>query len=148
MLTGDKEENPLLNDEFKRDVIDPIEKLKNSGSQKTTAPISSSAPMGQAAENAKQTPAVFKETEINISTELISEWLPSTLKRFKCCDCPRCAAEASAEAFRVIEPVKFTVRSPEDLEKAKELKEEYKRKIMMKLVSIAVARKALPIHNV
>lgn len=140
MLTGDKEENPLLNDNFKKEFIDPIENSKSAAAQ-NVSPDEKTPPSRQDISDG------FKETEINISTELISEWLPSTLKRFKCCTCGRCSAEASAEAFSAIEPVKYIVRSPEDLEKAKELKEQYKRKVMMKLVSIAVARKNLPVHD-
>ncbi len=134
MLTGDKEENPLLNDNFRKEFIDPIENNKSAAAQ-TASPARQELSDG------------FKETEINISTELISEWLPSTLKRFNCCTCGRCSAEASAEAFSAIEPVKYIVRSPEDLEKVKELKEQYKRKVMMKLIGIAVARKNLPVHD-
>ncbi|MCI5751308.1 MAG: hypothetical protein SOU50_02910 [Oscillospiraceae bacterium] len=129
MLTGEKPENPMLNEEFREDVLKPIEDLKKRSGDDT------------------KPERTGRETEINITSELISEWLPSALDRFKCCKCSRCYAEASVAAFEKIEPIKVKVKGPEDLEKVEQIKEDNRRRVMMSLVSVAMARKNLPVHN-
>ena len=42
--------------------------------------------------------------EINIISELISEWLPQTIKRFNGCDCAVCRAEITVSALNEIPP--------------------------------------------
>ena len=129
MLTGEKVGNPILSAEFKEDVIRPIEELKKRIPESVVNTRTGS------------------ETEINITAELVSEWLPAVLERFGCCRCPRCFAEASVTAFDRIRPIKAKIRRPADLEKADLLKEENRRKVIMSLVSVAAERKALPKHQ-
>lgn len=129
MLTGEKITNPILTPEFKEDVIRPIEELKKR--------------IPESVVNTR----TGNETEINITAELVSEWLPAVLERFGCCRCPRCYAEASVAAFDRIKPVKAKIRRPADLEKADKLKETNRRKVIMSLVSIAAERKGNPKHN-
>lgn len=129
MLTGEKIRNPMLSEEFKEDVIKPIEELKRRSGADT------------------KTEHTGRETEINITSELISEWLPSALDRFKCCKCPQCYAEASVAAFEKIQPIKVKIKGPEDLERAEQIKEDNRRKVMMNLITVAMARKNLPVHK-
>ncbi len=128
MLTGEKAENPMLSREFKEDVIRPIEELRKRSPDSVNHVRTGS------------------ETEINITSELVAEWLPSVLERFNCCKCPRCYAEASVLAFDRIKPVKIKIRRAGDLEKADRLKEESRRKVIMSLVSVAAERRKLPKH--
>ena len=122
LLTGSgTAANPMLDEEFKKEVIVPREKelLRNNG----------------------------REVVINITSELISKWLPEALKRFGCCCCDLCLAEASVEAFDRIPPLEIRIKSDKDLKKAEKLKADNLSKVMMTLVQIAVERKKLKKHK-
>ncbi len=129
LITGTRTAvNPMIDENFKEEVIKPIGKTKD-------APAVNSRPFDG------------EETVINITAEVVSGWLPEALRRFGCCTCPRCMADASAEAFAKLPAVKFRVKTREDLAEADRLREQNKQNIMMNLVRIAVARKELPKHQ-
>ncbi|MBQ8569550.1 MAG: hypothetical protein IJ446_10080 [Oscillospiraceae bacterium] len=139
LLTGNQASNPIIDKEFKEDVIRPIEE------QRTRAAIEAASPKAAAPVSAGHDTG---ETEVNIASELVSEWLSPVLERFGCCRCGRCMAEASVEAFERLPMITVKVRSSADLEKVKKIKAENKQKAMMILVSIASARKNMPKHGI
>ncbi|MGN0666177.1 MAG: hypothetical protein ACI4KF_06585 [Huintestinicola sp.] len=117
--------NPILDETFKEDIIRARENPR---------------PM-------KPLPQNDGTAEINITSELISEWLPVAMKRFNCCTCDRCSAEAAVAAFDTINPVIVRIRNDSDLKRARHLKEEKTQSVLMSLVSICVKRKAMPKHS-
>ena len=123
--------NPIIDENFKEDVIKPIGDSKNTAE---SSAVSSERFSGG-------------ETVVNITSELVSGWLPEALRRFGCCRCSRCMAEASVEAFDRLPVITVSVRNKKDLEKAEKLRREKSREIMMTLVRIAVERKNLPKHE-
>ncbi|MEG0614712.1 MAG: late competence development ComFB family protein [Oscillospiraceae bacterium] len=125
---SDSIENPLMNDEFKEEVIH----IRNN---RTTKP----------AEKA-ETP-IKAETGINVVSELVQEWLPQTLKRFNCCDCDLCKAEMMVEAMNKIPPKYVFVRSEKDFEKLAKIKEQYKQQVINALVRITIRSKNHPVHE-
>ncbi len=85
LLTGKSTAtNPIIDNEFKQSVIE-----MHTNTQK-------------AAEKAEPKPKQSEATEICVSSELITELLPIALKRFNCCTCDRCFAEAMADALDAV----------------------------------------------
>ena len=123
LLTGkNTATNPIIDNEFKQSVIE-----MHSNTQKTE-------------------PKQSEATEICVSSELITELLPVALKRFNCCTCDRCFAEAMADALDAVPYLSCKVRTPQDKKKADEMKKKYKRSVTNEMVKLAIARRALPKH--
>ena len=118
--------NPMLDHEFKKENIIPKESKKIMLNGKT---------------------ALEREVTINVTSELISEWMPKLLERFNCCGCDICAAEASVEAMERTPSILIKVKDKKDIVKAEKLKQDNQMKILMVLVQIAVERKKLPKHT-
>lgn len=92
-------------------------------------------------------PAPAKEaTEINIISELVGEWLPQTLERFKCCTCELCRAELTVEALNQLPPKYVRISSEEDLMEAERLKEELKPQVLKVIVPLAIRAQRNPRH--
>lgn len=123
--------NPIIDNEFKQSVIE-----MHSNSQKKAE---------------KAVPEVHGQsdetTEICVSSELITELLPIALKRFNCCTCDRCFAEAMAEALDAVPFLSCKVKTPKDKKKADEMKKKYTRSVTNEMVRIAINRRALPKHK-
>lgn len=148
LLTGNNlAVNPVLDNEFKQTVIE---------SKNVTAEPPKTEPVQ--AETPKPAPVVQTppppppppepvETEVCISSELIMEILPSVLDRFQCCKCDRCFAQAMADALDVIPYKSVKVKNAEEMQQAKELKEQMRADVMRGLVRIGIARKALEKHT-
>ena len=117
--------NPMLDQSFKNEVIVPI---------------------GERRKKADTVRAQGEETIVNITSELVSRWLPEALKRFGCCRCSICMAEASVTAFERLPVITAVIKNRKDLEKADKLREQYRRKILMTIIRIAVERKRMPHH--
>lgn len=130
LIMGNRSPNPIIDKEFKEDIIRPIEE------QKTRAAISAAVPEAHS-----------DPTEMNITAELISGWLSPVLERFGCCRCSRCIAEASVTAFERLPVIRVKVQNNDDLEKARRIKEENKSKAIMVLIGIASERRKLPSHK-
>lgn len=122
---GSKVSNPLLDENFKEEIIH---------SRNNPTPV-------------QPVPSDDGGTEINVTSELISQWLPLVMKRFNLCTCGKCSAEATVEAFDEIRPVIVKVRSETDLERAQKIKLDREQSVLMQLIRIAVKRKALPRHD-
>ena len=122
--------NPILDDKFKQENI-LAEQIEKEADIKPTV---------------HHLPQTGTGVEINVTSELISEWLPAVLKRFNCCTCSLCRAEASVEALERLTSMKVTVRTEEDMKRADELKESAKRRVLTELIRIAIARRSLPKH--
>ena len=126
LLTGGSQvSNPILDENFKEEII---------RSRENPIPV-------------KPVPSDDGGTEINITSELISQWLPLVIKRFNVCGCGRCTAEATVEAFDKIRPTIVKVRNEEDLNRAQELKAEKEQTILMQLIRLIIPRKKLPNHD-
>ncbi len=130
LIMGDAALNPILDDEFKEEVINP----------RQTVP-----------ERAKKNAEIEKyrksSIEIDVAAELVSELLPKALDRFSCCQCAVCFADAMADALEIVPELKIKVRDDNDLKKADQLKKKNRHTILMLLVKIAIQRRSLPIHS-
>jgi hypothetical protein len=121
LITGKGTVNPVLDEDFKRKVIVSREKQQNNNGK--------------------------NDIVINITAELVSKWMPEALKRFGCCCCELCLAEATVEALERVPSVEVKIRNEKDMKKAEEMKNEYLKTVMMALVQIAVGRKNLKKHE-
>lgn len=129
LLTGKSTAtNPIIDNEFKQSVIE-----MHTNTQK-------------AAEKAELETKQNEAAEICISSELITELLPIALKRFNCCTCDRCFAEAMADALDAVPYLSCRVRTPQDKKKADEMKKKYTRSVTNEMVKLAIARRTLPKH--
>jgi hypothetical protein len=88
--------NPVLDEEFKREVIVSREKKRNNNEK--------------------------NDIVINITAELVSKWMPEALKRFGCCCCDICLAEATVEALERVPSVEVKIRTEKDMKKAEAMK--------------------------
>ncbi len=85
--------------------------------------------------------------EIDITGELITELMPQVLKRFNCCQCPICYADAVAEAGNRVPMIKIKVNGKEDMKLVEKMKDQHRKDVMMILVRLALERKPLPKHE-
>ncbi|MBQ5332990.1 MAG: hypothetical protein J6K92_07000 [Oscillospiraceae bacterium] len=126
LLTGGSQvSNPILDENFKEEII---------RSRENPVPV-------------KPVASDDGGTEINITSELISQWLPLVMKRFNVCTCGRCTAEATVEAFDKIRPIIVKVKSDIDLQRAQDMKLEKEQSVLMQLIRIIIPRKKLPRHD-
>ena len=125
LIGGSGVSNPILDENFKEEMI---------RSKEAPAPV-------------KPVPSAEGGTEINITSELISQWLPVVMKRFNVCTCGRCSAEATVEAFDKLRPVIVKVKNDSDLKRAQKLKLDKEQSVLMQLIRIVIPRKSLPRHD-
>lgn len=126
LLTGSSQaSNPILDEDFKQEIIQ---------AQKHPRPV-------------EPKPDDHGGTEINITSELVSQWLPKVMQRFNVCRCDRCSAEATVAAFDAIRPVIVKVKTDADLKKAQQLKAERQQEILMQIIKLVTARRELPHHD-
>lgn len=129
LLTGKSTAtNPIIDNEFKQSVIE-----MHTNTQKS-------------AKKAEPKTKESEAAEICVSSELITELLPIALKRFNCCTCDRCFAEAMADALDAVPYLSCRVRTPQDKKKADEMKKKYTRSVTNEMVRLAIARRTLPKH--
>ena len=129
LLTGKSTAtNPIIDNEFKQSVIE-----MHTNTQKS-------------AEKAEPETKQSEAAEICVSSELITELLPIALKRFNCCTCDRCFAEAMADALDAVPYLSCRIRTPQDKKKADEMKKKYTRSVTNEMVKLAIARRAFPKH--
>ena len=129
LLTGKSTAtNPIIDNEFKQSVIE-----MHTNTQK-------------AAEKAEPKTKESEAAEICVSSELITEILPIALKRFNCCACDRCFAEAMADALDAVPYLSCRVRTPQDKKKADEMKKKYTRNVTNETVRFENTRRTLPKH--
>lgn len=130
LITGEAASNPILDDEFKDEVITPRQTLPE-----------------RAKKNAEIERYRKNTIEIDVAAELVSELLPKTLDRFSCCKCAVCFADAMADALDIVPELKIKVRDDKDLKMADQLKKKSRHATLMKLVRIAIQRRSIPIHQ-
>ena len=150
LLTGNNlAVNPVLDNEFKQTVIEsknvPAEQPVKAEAPKAE-PVQAEIPKPEPVVQTPPPPPEPVETEVCISSELIMEILPSVLDRFQCCKCDRCFAQAMADALDVIPYKSVKVKNAEEMQQAKELKEQMRADVMRGLVRIGIARKGLEKH--
>lgn len=127
MLTGKPQPvNPILDESFKEEII------RAQNSPQVVEPK----------------PARDGGTEINITSEIISEWLPKVMTRFNVCRCDRCSAELTVMAFDEIRPVVVRVKCDADMKKAKKLKAEQLQPVLMQLIRLVVAKRDMLRHDI
>ncbi len=130
LITGEAALNPILDNSFKEDVI--------TGRQSVPERAKKNAEIEKYRKNS---------IEIDVAAEIVGEHLPRVLKRFNCCMCPSCFAEAMADSLEAVPEIKVRVRDDNDLKKADQFKKKSKHQILMILVRIAITRRGLPIHG-
>ncbi|MCM1578999.1 MAG: hypothetical protein NC078_09400 [Ruminococcus sp.] len=125
MLTGMPASNPILDEEFKEEIIKAGEETQSV------------------------TPVKGKDgrTQINVTSELVSLWLPKVIERFNICKCERCRAEITIRAMDDIRPIIVKVRSDGDLERAARLKADRQHMVLMQLIGIAAERRSMRRHD-
>lgn len=120
LLTGKKvASNPILDSGFKEDKIT----RKNAAPQRANG------------------------AEIDITGELVTELMPQVLRRFNCCTCPLCYADAVSEAGNRVPTLKVKINGKEDLKRADKMKRQNRKEVLMMLISLAVERRRLPKHD-
>ena len=118
LLTGKKTAaNPILDSEFKEKKITSRKKSAREGG-----------------------------TEIDIAGELVTEFLPKVLERFRCCRCPVCYADAMSEALEKSPVMTIKINGKEDLKRAEDLKFKSRREILRVLIRIAIKRRRMEKH--
>lgn len=126
LLTGSSDvTNPFLDEDFKAEVL---------RAEQNPEPV-------------KPIPAEDGGTQINITSELISQWVPKVMGRFNICSCERCTAEAMIEAYDMVKPIIIRVKTDADVKKAEKLKSEEQKNVIMQIIRMAVKRKSLPRHD-
>lgn len=85
--------------------------------------------------------------EVCISSELVSELLPLALKRFNCCRCDRCFAEAMADSLDAVPYVSCKIAGLNDRKKAADMKNKYRRSVLNEIVRVVIGRRTLPRHT-
>ena len=85
-------------------------------------------------------------TEIDVAGELITEYLPKVLDRFRCCRCPVCYAEALSEALENAPVITIKVNGKEDLKRADDLKHKSRRDVLRVLIRLAIKRRNFEKH--
>ena len=140
LLTGSNiAVNPMLDNEFKQSVIE-----MHSGGKPEHADEDTAREQTIVMEPAPKAPEV---TEINVTSELITEILPRVLERFKCCTCGKCFAESMTDALSAVDSVSVKVYNQLDLQRAEELKTKNRSAVMNSIVKIAIGRRMLPHHS-
>ena len=120
LLTGKKTaSNPILDSDFKEKKITSRKKSAREGG-----------------------------TEIDIAGELITEFLPKVLERFRCCRCPVCYAEAMSDALDRAPTMVIKINGKDDLRQAEDLKRKSRREILTILIRIAIKRRKLEKHDI
>lgn len=118
-------ENPIINEEFKEEVIHS----RNPAVKKKTSP------------------QLKADKGINVVAELVTDWLPQTLRRFKCCDCDVCVAEITVRALNELPPKYVIINGDEDAKLAERIKEECRPAVLKTLVRLAIAAQKNPRHQ-
>lgn len=85
-------------------------------------------------------------TEIDVAGELVTEYLPKVLDRFRCCRCPVCYAEALSEALENSPVITIKVNGKEDLKRADDLKHKSRRDVLRVLIRLAIKRRNFEKH--
>lgn len=117
-------ENPIINEEFKEEVILIRDTLKNSAQSPVRAD-SSSRPSG--------------EVGINAVEELVQEWLPETLRRFRREDSDLYRAEITVQALNAIPPQYVYIRGEKDFAELQKIKDAYKHQVIDTLVRLVLS---------
>lgn len=91
--------------------------------------------------------AEHEAPEVCISSELVSELLPIALKRFNCCSCDRCFAEAMADSLDVVPYASCKITGLNDRKKAADMKNKYRKSVLNEIVKVAIGRRTLPRHT-
>lgn len=131
--------NPMLDNEFKQSVIEmrSAEDIKREEIKKETV---------KAAE-VSNTEKSFDSTEVCISSELITEILPQALRRFNCCMCPKCFAEAMTEALDAVPSISIKIHNDDDVKKMDGIKKQNRLDVMRAIIKLAITRRNLPLHK-
>ena len=122
-------ENPIINREFKEEVIH----VREVKSNRKPAPAV-----------AEQKPA--NDIGINVVAELVQEWLPVTMKRFNFDNSDIVKAEITVEALNTIPPKYVYIKNETDFANIKTIKEKYKADVINTLVHLTIKAKNNPKH--
>lgn len=132
---GDGIENPIMNEDFKEEVIHVRSKPQSVAAEDTATEPS-----------LPPTPVVDAAT-INVISELVYELLPSILERFRCCTCDICKAEIAIEALNQMSPKYVRITNENSFSEVEVLKEKYRKEVTSNLVKNVIAHKRDSAHN-
>ncbi|MCL2053610.1 MAG: hypothetical protein FWG90_04090 [Oscillospiraceae bacterium] len=124
---ADSAVNPMIDEEFKEEVITP--RL---------------SPEERAEKNAEIEKFRKNSVDIDVAAELVSELLPKAMRRFNCCNCPLCFADAMADALDTVPKLKVRLRADNDIKKADALKKKSRRDILLIIIRLVIVRRGLP----
>lgn len=122
-------ENPILNEEFKDEMI-----------------LNRHTHKDEEFDEAQENIILPKTVGINIISDLIDENLVTVLERFRCCTCEKCKKYISIEALNQLQPKYVSAEDVNDKE-ISNLKEKYKTSVVTVLLKIALQIKSNPIHK-
>lgn len=127
---GGKAENPILNEEFKKEVIVKPPEPPRSW---TPAMLMGDSP----------------EEGINVAAALVQEWLPKAIRRFHCCSCDLCVAELMVRCLKSVPTHYVPVRpgNQEDLALMESEKERLRPDILRHMVRFMMEARWNPPHN-
>lgn len=111
-------ENPIISEDFKKNVIKP-----KAAAQRQYA------------------------AGVNVVTELVQEWLPEALRRFRCCTCETCRQMLTVRAMNEIPPRYVIIREDADLMEAEKEKQSYEHTVLLALVRLALEVRSHPPHE-
>jgi hypothetical protein len=115
LTSGSRPDNPFLDENFKDDLI-----LLQKAS-----PVRHYNP--------------GEEFDLDIITELASEFLPIAVERFGCCRCDRCFAEMLSNVIDRCPHALIKIRSKDDFLRAEYLKEHHRNAVLRQVVHVAIA---------
>lgn len=122
-------ENPILNEEFKDEII-----------------LNRHATKDEETDEVQEDIIYPKTVGINIISELIQENLLTVLERFRCCTCEKCMKYISIEALNHLQP-KYVSAEDANEQEILNLKEKYKSSVVTVILKIALQIKSNPIHK-
>ena len=122
--------NPILNDEFKDEVIH-VRSRTSSTAKKAEIPPVNDASTG---------------VRVNIIADLVSENQEAIAARFKCCNCDVCMAELTVSVLNDIHP-KYAYIKDGSLAEVEDLKKQFRAEVISSLVKHTIKLKSKPIHE-
>ncbi|MDR0986425.1 MAG: hypothetical protein LBL98_01850 [Ruminococcus sp.] len=115
LTSGSRPDNPFIDDSFKGDLILP----------EKPAPVRRYNP--------------GEEFDLDIITELASEFLPTAIERFGCCKCDRCFADMLSHVIERCPHALIKIRSKDDFLRAEYLKEHHRNAVLRQVVHVAIS---------
>ncbi|MDR0986656.1 MAG: hypothetical protein LBL98_03030 [Ruminococcus sp.] len=115
LTSGSRPDNPFLDESFGGDLI----------LQQKSSPVRHYNP--------------GEEFDLDIITELASEFMPAAIERFGCCRCERCFADMLSAVIDRCPHALIKIRSKDDFLRAEYLKGHHRNAVLRQVVHVAIA---------